>query len=80
MTVLETAKPQQMQIRSDPALTPRAQDVVRLVASGLSNKTIAHRLGLKEGTVKVHLHNIYRKLGISSWVELILMAIAGRNE
>ena len=67
------AKPRQKQVRSDPQLTTREQDVARLVASGLSNKAIAHRLGLQEGTVKVHLHNIYQKLGISSRVELILM-------
>ena len=73
MTVLDMTKPRQKQVRSDPQLTTREQDVARLVASGLSNKAIAHRLGLQEGTVKVHLHNIYQKLGISSRVELILM-------
>jgi DNA-binding NarL/FixJ family response regulator len=80
MIVLEMTKPQQKQIRSDSSLTPRERDVVRLIASGLSNKSIAHRLGLREGTVKVHLHNIYQKLGISGRVELILTAIASRNE
>ena len=74
------AKPRQKQVRSDPQLTTREQDVARLVASGLSNKAIAHRLGLQEGTVKVHLHNIYQKLGISSWVELILMTTASGNK
>ena len=54
MTVLDMAKPRQKQVRSDPQLTTREQDVARLVASGLSNKAIAHRLGLQEGTVKVH--------------------------
>jgi DNA-binding NarL/FixJ family response regulator len=79
MTVLDMAKPRQKQVRSDPQLTAREQDVARLVASGLSNKAIAHRLGLQEGTVKVHLHNIYQKLGISSRVELILMTTASGN-
>ena len=78
--MLDMAKPQQKQIRSDPPLTPREQQVVRSISSGLSNKSIAHRLGLQEGTVKVHLHNIYQKLGISSRVELILTAIATRDE
>ena len=80
MTVLDMAKPRQKQVRSDPQLTTREQDVARLVASGLSNKAIAHRLGLQEGTVKVHLHNIYQKLGISSRVELILMTTPFGNK
>jgi len=74
------AKPRQKQVRSDPQLTTREQDVARLVASGLSNKAIAHRLGLQEGTVKVHLHNIYQKLAISSRVELILMTTPFGNK
>lgn len=80
MTVLDMTKPRQKQVRSDPQLTTREQDVARLVASGLSNKAIAHRLGLQEGTVKVHLHNIYQKLGISSRVELILMTTPFGNK
>jgi len=80
MTVLDMTKPRQKQVRSDPQLTTREQDVARLVASGLSNKAIAHRLGLQEGTVKVHLHNIYQKLAISSRVELILMTTPFGNK
>ncbi len=80
MTALDMAKPQQNKVRSDPPLTTREQDVARLVASGLSNKAIALRLGLREGTVKVHLHNIYQKLGISSRVELILMTTPFGNK
>ena len=64
----------------NPPLTAREQDVVRLVVSGLSNKSIAHRLKLREGTVKVHLHNIYQKLGISSRVKLILMVVSTGNK
>ena len=72
MLYLYDGKPQQKK----PPLTPRQQDVVRLVVSGLSNKSIAHRLMLREGTVKVHLHNIYQRLGISSRVKLILMVVS----
>jgi two-component system nitrate/nitrite response regulator NarL len=74
------AKLKQKELPNDPPLTGRDQDVVRLVSTGLSNKSIARRLGLREGTVKVHLHNVYKKLGISSRVELILMEIATRNK
>jgi RNA polymerase sigma factor (sigma-70 family) len=46
------------------SLTARQREIVMLAANGLSNKEIARRLGLSEGTVKVHLHSIYRRLGI----------------
>jgi DNA-binding NarL/FixJ family response regulator len=48
------------------ALSKRERQVTTLVCDGLSNKMIARKLGVGEGTVKIHLHNIYRKLGISS--------------
>lgn len=51
-------------------LTPRETELVRLVSQGLRNKEIAFRLGITEGTVKIHLHRIYDKLGVSSRVEL----------
>lgn len=47
-------------------LSAREQEVMALVAKGLANKQIARRLHVSEGTVKLHLHNIYRKLGIKS--------------
>jgi DNA-binding NarL/FixJ family response regulator len=49
-------------------LTPREIDLVRMVASGLRNKEIALRLFITEGTVKTHLHNIYRKLQLETRV------------
>jgi len=55
-------------------LTPREVDVVRMVATGLRNKQIAEALSISEGTVKIHLHSIYAKLGVSGRVELILYA------
>jgi DNA-binding NarL/FixJ family response regulator len=43
-------------------LTRREIEVVRKVATGLRNKAIAHELCVSEGTIKIHLHNIYEKL------------------
>jgi DNA-binding NarL/FixJ family response regulator len=56
------------------ALTPRELEIVRMVAQGLRNKAIAERLSISEGTVKVHLHNIYEKLGVDGRLELVLSA------
>ena len=55
-------------------LTPRESDVVREVARGQRNKEIARTLGITEGTVKMHLHNLYEKLGVSTRTELALLA------
>ena len=58
----------------DSPLTPRELEIVRMVAEGLRNKAIAERLSISEGTVKVHLHNIYEKLGVDGRLELTLCA------
>ena len=56
------------------ALTPRELEMVRMVAHGHGNETIAHRLAITLGTVKVHLHHVYRKLKLGGRVELVLYA------
>lgn len=56
------------------ALSPRELQVVRAVAAGQRNRAIAEQLGIAEGTVKLHLHNIYEKLRIDSRLELMLLA------
>ena len=43
-------------------LTARQQEIVALICRGLSNKEIARELRLSEGTAKMHVHNILRKL------------------
>jgi two-component system, NarL family, nitrate/nitrite response regulator NarL len=55
-------------------LTTRERQIVRVMAEGLTNKEIAQRLKLAEGTVKVHLHHIYRKLGIANRTALAVRA------
>lgn len=56
------------------ALTPREIEIVRMVAQGLRNRAIAERLSISEGTVKVHLHNIYEKFAVDGRLELLLSA------
>lgn len=55
-------------------LTPREIEILRLVAEGLSNKEISERISISEGTVKVHLHNIYEKLHLKSRMALLRFA------
>ena len=55
-------------------LTVRELDILRLVAVGLSNKAIAERIFVKEGTVKIHLHNIYKKLDVGNRLALTIFA------
>jgi two-component system nitrate/nitrite response regulator NarL len=51
-------------------LTRRELDIARMVATGARNREIGEKLGISEGTVKMHLHTIYEKLGIGGRVEL----------
>jgi two-component system, NarL family, nitrate/nitrite response regulator NarL len=58
-----------------PRLTPREQEVLDLIASGLNNKLIARELNLSEGTVKVHVKHLLKKLGLRSRLEAALWAV-----
>jgi two-component system nitrate/nitrite response regulator NarL len=51
-----------------------------LVSIGLSNKEVGRRLNLSEGTVKIHLHNIYQKVGVANRTALTALAIAHRDQ
>lgn len=55
-------------------LTPREIEVVRMVAKGLTNKEIAAELCIADGTVKIHLHNIYEKVKVNRRAELVRFA------
>ncbi len=54
-----------------PSLTEREEEVLRLVAAGLSNPEIAERLGLRVQTVKNHVRRVFEKLDVHSRLELI---------
>lgn len=56
-------------------LTPREHEILCLLAEGQSNKVIARNLGISDGTVKLHVKAILRKLGIHSRVEAAVIAV-----
>ena len=56
-------------------LTPRENEILALLAEGQSNKVIARNLGISDGTVKLHVKSILRKLGIHSRVEAGVIAV-----
>ena len=62
------------------ALTERELEIAGLIRAGLRNREIAARCGLTEGTVKVHLHSIFQKLGIKSRSELIIIMLSIDSE
>lgn len=58
------------------SITAREQQVLRLITSGLTNREIATQLSFAESTVKTHLKNIYRKLGVNSRTRAVMQAQA----
>ena len=66
--------------KGEGVLTPREDQVVSLVAEGVSNREIAEQLSIKENTVKKSLLHIYDKLGVSNRVELVLYALTHRDK
>jgi len=56
-------------------LTPRETEILSLLAEGQSNKVIARNLGISDGTVKLHVKAILRKLNIHSRVEAAVIAV-----
>ena len=61
------------------SLTEREIDVLRLVATGLSNKQIAGQLFISEETVKVHIRNLLRKLNVHSRVAATVLYFEHKN-
>jgi len=56
-------------------LTEREREILMLIATGCSNKLIARQLSITEGTVKVHVKNLLRKLNLNSRVEAAVWAV-----
>jgi DNA-binding NarL/FixJ family response regulator len=55
-------------------ISPREREVFALLLDGLPNKLIAHRLGISEKTVKTHLTNIFREIGVADRLQAVLWA------
>ena len=60
--------------RAPEPLTTRERQVVLALSEGATNREIGRRLRVAEGTVKEHLHHIYRKLGIPNRTALAVLA------
>ena len=58
----------------DPQLSPREREILALVAEGMPNKQIARRLGIAEHTVKIHLGNVFRRIGVGDRTSAALWA------
>ncbi len=71
------AENQPKEEKEDPfaVLTPREYEILTLLAEGQSNKVIARNLGISDGTVKLHVKAILRKLNISSRITAAVMAV-----
>jgi len=65
----------QLQNQRTSSLTTREAEVITAIRAGNSNKEIATKLSISEETVKRHLSNIYAKMGVSSRLELALLAV-----
>ena len=66
---------QQKQEQWVELLTVREEEVLRLLAEGLTNREIAHQLQLSLATVKVHVRHIIAKLGVSDRTQAVVRAI-----
>jgi len=60
---------------SEAGLTEQEEKILQLISTGKSNKLIAHDLGITEGTVKVHVKHMLKKLNLKSRVEAALWAL-----
>jgi DNA-binding NarL/FixJ family response regulator len=67
----ELARQQKRKSAEQAPLTDREQQIAFLIGRGYTSRGIALRLALSEGTVKVHTHHIFQKLGVKTRLELI---------
>ncbi|VAW72573.1 Nitrate/nitrite response regulator protein [hydrothermal vent metagenome] len=70
----------QNKTRQQATLTRREQQILSLISKGLSNRRIAHKLNIVEGTVKVHVKHLLRKLNLRSRVEAALWVVEQKTQ
>jgi DNA-binding NarL/FixJ family response regulator len=76
---MRRAKPFSVKAERLAVLTDRQQQVATLVCDGLTCRAVAEQLDVTEGTVKLHLHAVYQKLGVHSRTALMI-ALADRRK
>ena len=64
-------KPETKNAKPETALTPRQQEVLKAIASGKPRKQVADELGVTQGTLRIHVQNIFSRLNIHSITEAI---------
>lgn len=72
--MISTSASQEMNESSEAKLTPRQEELLELLAIGLSNREIATQLGITQGTVKQHLFILYRRLGVANRTKALVAA------
>lgn len=62
------------------SLTPRERQIAEFICQGIRNNDIARKLGIKVGTTKTHIRNIYRKVQVKSKIAMLLKFVADSSE
>ena len=70
-----TASARKVQPQTDDKISDREREVLRLLVSGCSNREIAGELGIEERTVKAHVAQLLRKVGVQNRIALSVHAV-----
>jgi ATP/maltotriose-dependent transcriptional regulator MalT len=70
--ILPAEEPEELAIAA--SISPREQEVLRLMSAGLSSQEIAERCFISASTVKTHIENIFHKLGVNNRMQAIAQA------
>lgn len=62
-------------IKRQYGMSPRELQVARLVCEGLNNDEIADNLKIRQGTIKTHIRNIYRRIRVNNKIEMLLIFV-----
>jgi len=71
-TTNKTKKGTTMNFKQKFYFTNKEQEILIRLASGVSNKKIANSMNIKEGTVKIHMKNMFKKTGSRNRIELLI--------